>query len=198
MPHRLLELMPGPLASTGGKIALAIMGGFVFDLLKKIGALYGELLITDPLLVALCVAFFVIDWGTGIAASLRRGEGFKSRRLRDTLDKCIQYFAVVLCGVMLANGFKESWVDAITGGADEAALLYVAMTEFVSILENVLGDRHAAIRLVRRIMPRGLDEQGRIVVEEIVRKEVAHGAIESDITPHADAEGREHKPGEIV
>lgn len=135
----------------------------------EIAEIYAGLLQVNAALLLLCFTLVVVDLLTGVVASLRRHERVSSRDLRRTGWKAIEYSALGFCGVLLSNGFDGTFVEPITAGFDEACLFYIAMTEFVSIIENVTGSRENAIRLLRRIRRVWSDQDGSVVYEEVIR-----------------------------
>lgn len=148
---------------------------FGIGVAAELAEIYGGLLQVNAALVVVCFTFLTVDLLTGVAASLRRHERVSSRALRRTGWKAIEYSALGFCGIMLSNGFEGTFVEPITGGFDETSLFYIAMTEFVSIIENVTGSRENAVRLLRRIRRVWSDRDG-VVFEEVIRPVDLHGA----------------------
>lgn len=133
------------------KLPLAAGLGIAMEALRRIGALYAELLSAPTALVAACVLLLLLDMVTGMAAAVRRGERIASRALRRTSWKVIEYAAVGLVGVTLSNAFSEGPFALLTAGLGDASLLYIALTEGLSVLENVTGSRSAALALLQRL-----------------------------------------------
>lgn len=148
-----------PLASLLGawkvKLPVAVMLAGVWEALRPLLGIYETLLTADPVLVVMVGTLIFTDFVTGIARSLRDGKAITSRRLRGMGWKIVEYTVVASLGVMLANGAAETVLAAPLALADDAALLYVALTEAVSILENVTGSKaraHGIIDSIRQIM----------------------------------------------
>lgn len=153
------------------KLVVAGIGAGVLEVLEVIAALYGRLFNADPLLVLLCATLLVVDAATGIASAIKRDEKITSKAFRRTGWKMLEYTAIAAAMVMVANGFAATWAHYATDVLDEGALLYIAMTEVMSIVENVTGSRAAAMRVIRRIVRvRDLGTDGTLTVEEIVTK----------------------------
>ncbi|MCA0270242.1 MAG: phage holin family protein [Bacteroidetes bacterium] len=153
------------------KVATASLGAGLIQLAEYVAGLYGRLFEADPLLVLLCFTLLLVDAITGVAAAIKRGEKVSSRAFRRTGWKVLEYTALGAAMVMIANAFSHTWAHYVTDGLDEAALLYIAFTEALSIVENVTGSRAAAMRVIRKIV-RIRDEgpDGVLTVEEIVTK----------------------------
>ena len=158
-----------PLASLAQHWQTKLPVAFGVAIAAEIAELYAGLLQVNAALLLLCFTLVVVDLLTGVVASLRRHERVSSRDLRRTGWKAIEYTALGFCGVLLSNGFDGTFVEPITAGFDEACLFYIAMTEFVSIIENVTGSRENAIRLLRRIRRVWSDRDGSVVYEEVIR-----------------------------
>lgn len=169
MPQRLIH--PGLTSNWETKLYTAGIGAGILEGCRVVGELYGRLFDADPLLVLLCVTLLVVDAVTGIAAALKRGEGISSKAFRRTGWKAIEYTAVAGAMIMVSNAFAHTWAHYVTDSMSVAALLYIASTEVMSIVENVTGSRAAAVRLLRRI--RGIRDDGPdggLVIEEIVTR----------------------------
>lgn len=170
MPHRILNALQHEWLT---KVLIVVIGTSIWEMLKHLGLLYADLLYTDPLLITLVATLLAVDWGTGIVAAARRREKITSRRLRDTARKVLEYAALTGIAIMIANAFQSTPVSIITTALDDATLLYVALTEAVSIVENVSGSRTRAVyywRQIRRVL-KGTQE-GEIIIEDIVRTEI--------------------------
>lgn len=151
------------------KLGLASVGAAALQAAEYVAGLYGRMLETDPLLVFLIANLLLVDLVTGVAAARKRKEKLHSKGLRRTGWKTIEYSAIGFVGVSLANGFADSALHALTDGLDDAALLYVAITEAFSIAENITGSRDGARKLIRRITDLATGRTKR--VEEVVTEE---------------------------
>jgi hypothetical protein len=149
------------------KLPLAAAVAVLVEGLTHIGALYGELLDADPLLILLIASLLVTDVVTGIAAARKRREPIGSRGLRRTGYKVIEYAALGFVAVSISNAFAAGPLHLITDGFDDAALLYIAFTEAFSVVENIAGTREKAVRILRSIQ-RVWTSKDRVVLEEIV------------------------------
>lgn len=180
MPHRLYVPFAGLVQGWEGKLLASAVGALALEAAAYVGGLYGRMLEADPLLVFLVANFLVVDAVTGVAAARRRAETVSSRAMRRTGWKALEYAAVAFVGISIANGFAAGPLHVLTDGFDDAALIYVAITEAFSIAENVTGSREGARRLIRRI--RDLATGRTEMVEEVVR-EVRLDAAEAPADP---------------
>lgn len=169
MPDRLYQPLFGLAQYWEAKLVLASVGAAALQALEYVAALYGRMLDGDPLLVFLIVNLLVVDLVTGVAAARKRREKLHSKGLRRTGWKVIEYSAIGFVGVSLANGFADSSLHLLTDGLDDAALLYVAVTEAFSIAENIAGSRDGARKLIRRITDLATGRTRKI--EEVVTEE---------------------------
>lgn len=153
------------------KLVFAGVGTAVMQATQYVAAMYGRLFDADPLLVLVCLTLLLVDAVTGIANAIHRGDKVTSKAFRRSGWKLLEYTAIAAAMVMVANGFAATWAHYATDVLDEGALLYIAMTEVMSIVENVTGSRAAAMRVIRRIVRvRDLGTDGTLTVEEIVTK----------------------------
>ncbi|MEL6705518.1 MAG: phage holin family protein [Bacteroidota bacterium] len=133
------------------KLLLASLVALLLELAAFLAALYGRLFTVDPILLALVLLLLVADLVTGILRAHKQREPITSRALRRTGRKFVEYVVLIFAGVGLANGFAETSVSVVTSGVDDAVLLYIALTEFLSILENVTGSREGALGVLRKL-----------------------------------------------
>ena len=152
MTDRLLVSSSGLAEYWAAKLLLASVGAVAVSVLEYLAALYGAILHSDPVLVASVVLLLAVDLVTGVAAAVRRRERITSRAFRRTGRKVLEYTALGLVGVALANGFEASPLAFVTASLDDAVLLYIALTEALSVFENVTGSRERAVALFRRII----------------------------------------------
>ncbi len=150
------------------KLTLAVSLAAVSAFLDAVSGLYGRLFMADPLLVLVIVTLMVVDSVTGVAAALKRHEKLRSKAFRRTGWKVLEYTALGIVGVMLSNAFHPTVFHLLTDSLDEAILLYVAVGEAFSIVENVTGGREQALRLIRRVRTIARSP-GEITLEEVVR-----------------------------
>lgn len=98
-------------------------------------AIVVELLRADPKFLVLVAVLITLDLVTGVWRALRSGSSLSSLRLRQTGIKAAEYMILLVAVGMVANAFGQlRWMQ-------EGAFMYVAVTELVSIIENVFGRR---------------------------------------------------------
>lgn len=134
------------------KLPMALSIAVVFQMLDYLGSTYAYLLRSDPVLVVLILTLMGVDLITGIIAALKRRDMVTSRAFRRTGLKFLEYSAIGGCSIMVANGFSNGTLAVITDSLDDAALMYIAITEAMSIIENVTGSRENARKHFRRMM----------------------------------------------
>jgi hypothetical protein len=122
------------------KAATAALLTWAIEIARAVGATYSALLATDAALVALIGLLIALDTITGITASRRAKRPLRSRTLRRTGYKVMEYSALGYAAVAIANGFSGSPFASVVSALDDAMLLYIALTEVYSITENVFGD----------------------------------------------------------
>lgn len=91
-------------------------------------------------LAGIAIVLIVMDTLTGVLASMREGVIVSSRGFRRVLFKLVGYSAVVLVASLSAHAIAMHWRDneaLAVAVATGAALLFVVLTESISILENV-------------------------------------------------------------
>lgn len=157
------------------KLPLALAMGTLWEILAPLVGVYETLLTADPVLVMMAVTLVGVDFLTGVTRSLRDGKKITSRRLRGMGWKIVEYSVVAGVGIILANGATASVLGAPLAVVDDAALLYVALTEAVSILENVTGSKGKArgiIDGIRSIMKGKLPARSDEVNEDSNNQEI--------------------------
>ena len=146
---------PGLASGWSYKLTIAAVLGILLEVVAFVVDLYGRLFEVDPLLIALVVLLIAADWITGMIRAARNKVPITSRAMRRSGRKAIEYVVLIGAAVGLANGFSTTSVAPATGWIDEGVLLYVALTEFLSVLENVTGSREGALGILRTIRALG-------------------------------------------
>lgn len=189
MTDRVLVSFSGLAEFRAAKLMLASAGAVAVAVLEYLASLYGSILHSDPVLVGAIVLLLVVDLVTGVAAAVRRGERVTSRAFRRTGRKVLEYTALGLVGVALANGFQGSPLAFVTAALDDAVLLYIALTEALSVFENVTGSRERAVALFRRI----------VAIRSAAQGQDGAGAAEAVVEPPSAHPGETPPaiPGEI-
>lgn len=91
-------------------------------------------------LAGIALSLIVMDTLTGVFASMREGSMITSKGFRRVLFKVVGYSSVVLVASLSAHAVSMHWKDneaLAVAVATGAALLFVVLTESISILENV-------------------------------------------------------------
>lgn len=117
--------------------------------LKAMLAVVAGIVSADREFVVACTILFIIDTITGVRAARERGEPITSNGLRRAGVKFVDYVLVGMAATAAARGFPVAlgWLDGV-------AFLYIALTELVSITENVWPDRAPGLlRYLRRRLP---------------------------------------------
>ena len=115
---------------------------------------FSVLVRVDMVLIFGVGVLFMLDWITGVAASLIRRKKITSDRLGQTILKGAQYGVFISVAIIFENLFMASIFSSITDYLVVAACFYVSVREALSILENigggkVLGGMRALYRAVR-------------------------------------------------
>ena len=168
--HRLMRPIDGLLAAWEPKAAAAAGLALVLQFLDHVAGLYGQLFDTDPLLVTAIATLLMLDLVSGIAAAAKRQEPIGSKGLRQTGYKIVEYTLLGGAGVLLANAFAVNPLHYITDGLDDAVLLFIALTEAFSIVENITGSRAGAQHLVRKILRVWRTDRGGVAIEEAIER----------------------------
>ena len=95
---------------------------------------------TEPFIASL-MTLIGVDWFTGIKAAKKRGEIITSTGLRKSVIKFRDYTLAVICAQLL----QTVWLQNIP--MTKMVSLYIALTEFQSILENLSVMRGKEIRM---------------------------------------------------
>lgn len=119
-----------------------------------------------------CVVIIVavlLDLSTGVSAARKNGEKIKSRILRRTITKILDYLRVLLFGVMIdVLGLSFTWYSA-----PYCAILVavgVVLIEAKSVLENYHKSKSAARQLpdiLGQIIEAATDEDAKKILEII-------------------------------
>lgn len=83
-----------------------------------------------------CLALVVLDYLTGILASIRNGKPISSRRMRESILKPLTYMILLLATAILSNLFEVG--KRLDGAAMTATLMFIAATEAKSLVENLI------------------------------------------------------------
>ena len=115
---------------------------------------FSVLIRVDMVLIFGVAVLFVLDWVTGVAASLIRREKVTSDKLGRTIIKGAQYGTFIFLAIIFENLFMASPFAIITDYSVVFACFYVSVREALSILENIgggkfLGGIKALYRAVR-------------------------------------------------
>ncbi len=79
-----------------------------------------------------CVLIFIaIDFLTGVYASRKLGQKIVSHRLRNTIEKFVFYTSAIILGHMFMKEMAN-WTNL-----DQLIAGFIAMTELISIFENI-------------------------------------------------------------
>jgi phage-related holin len=108
-----------------------------------------SLLTTHPQSVAILAILITIDLITGIFACFKTGQAFTSKKLGRTGQKVAVYILLLAAITVVGNGYPE-----LLGWTISASYLYIAMTELVSITENVMRIRPETAAWIRPLLDR--------------------------------------------
>ncbi len=104
-----------------------------------------ELIGTDLRLALVVTILVVVDLLTGIVKARRNGHRITSLGMRQTIVKAIEYAVLLFSVNLFANGFEYmSWAIGL-------AYFWVAVTELVSIAENMYTEGGAASKVWERV-----------------------------------------------
>lgn len=155
MLPRLPEYVLRPLWSLANawdvKAVVSLVFALIWEVVNGVTAVYDELLDVDGTLVLMALTLYVMDWLTGLYRSMRDGEAITSRRFRGAGWKFIEYAMIVSAAMLLANGAMDTAFESVLQPLDDAALFYVGVTEFISVLENATGSKDRAIKIIDRL-----------------------------------------------
>lgn len=100
-------------------------------------------------LVVLLVLLVSIDFISGIWRSWIHDEEIKSRIMRRTVVKVLEYMVVLSVAIMVTRAFEFEGVpraiSIIVGQLDIWCFLFVALIEARSVLENITGKRASKV-----------------------------------------------------
>lgn len=133
------------------KVVLTFLALAVAGPLGGFGEVVWKSIRINPVLIVLAAGMVVLDLAAGLYRSARKGEGLRSVRFRATGWKVIEYAGVVAVGVILSAAVRRSLLPSEAALADQAALLFVIMTEAISALENLAGSKREARHLIDRV-----------------------------------------------
>lgn len=124
-----------------------------------------------------CVVIIVavlLDLSTGVSAARKNGEKIKSRILRRTITKILDYLRVLLFGVMIdVLGLSFTWYSA-----PYCAILVavgVVLIEAKSVLENYNKSKSAARQLpniLGQIIEAATDEDAKKIIQIIKSNDI--------------------------
>ena len=124
-----------------------------------------------------CVVIIVavlLDLSTGVSAARKNGETIKSRILRRTITKILDYLRVLLFGVMIdVLGLSFTWYSA-----PYCAILVavgVVLIEAKSVLENYNKSKSAARQLpniLGQIIEAATDEDAKKIIQIIKSNDI--------------------------
>lgn len=83
-----------------------------------------------------CLALLVLDYVTGICASIRNRVPISSRRMRESILKPITYVALLLGVAVMSSQFEVG--RRLEGAGMTATLMFIAATEGKSLVENLI------------------------------------------------------------
>lgn len=122
-------------------------------------AIVVAMLATPPQLIALVCVLVIMDFVTGIYASLMTGRKIRSLKMRQTVAKSLEYAVMLAILTMISNSFDLlDWIQP-------TSYAFVALTEAKSIFENILLKGSRAETVVKRIFKR-LREEGYELTED--------------------------------
>lgn len=110
--------------------------GWLMPIGLTFGAIIGFIFGTETMCL-IFVGALVLDFITGIMASVKRGEAIESSRVRDMFYKWAAYLFVLIVAAGLDICIASVWIHT-------AALGWIILSEGVSILENceqIIGKR---------------------------------------------------------
>lgn len=107
------------------------------------GALVGFLFGT-PAIAYILMALLVLDFLTGVVASLKKGEKFESKRLSEMSFKLLAYFGLILVAASIGLVLDIEIIHT-------AAIGFVCLSEGVSILENAESLLNGKIPLLKKL-----------------------------------------------
>lgn len=95
---------------------------------------------TQKVMLIAVLLTYVLDWVTGIAASIKAGRPFSSSRMRESIPKMVAYFAAITMAVIATAALKsgdipvpQEWAGLVVTGV----LTLIFAVEFTSVWENI-------------------------------------------------------------
>lgn len=115
-------------------------------ILKTLVSLLAALFTADPEPVALVCILVIIDFVSGIYAAKRKKQKIRSKIMRRTGVKVIEYIVLLSLITAVSNTFE------LVDWAAPMAYLYVSLTELFSIMENMTGSKSRARTIWMKIV----------------------------------------------
>jgi hypothetical protein len=137
------------LASGGEALKFAIAFGAV-----PFGVFGGYLYRSEAekaLLLAVFIAV-ILDWVTGLAASVKEGTPIKSSRMREGLWKLLAYFGVILLSIATVETMKAIGLPLPSVPVLAGVLAYIFAVEALSVLENIYRLSGMRIKWLKRLL----------------------------------------------
>ena len=135
-----------------------------YALLESISEHMAELVRIDHALVFGLSVLFVIDWITGVAASVKRKDKITSRKFGATVTKFLKYSTALLVAALLEGMFEATLFRLVTDYFTVFVAFYLSIVEGKSIIENTWGQDGAGKlfkglkRLMRIFKPEDLED----------------------------------------
>lgn len=185
MPHRFVPFLtsiPGLVYGWQIKLCIALGGGILLELAERVAAFYGRMLTVDSTLVGICLGLFFMDTASGIMRAIKK-RNFQTGAFRRSGWKLIEYTFIGTAAALLANGTSHTFLAPVFAFWDEGWMIYVAVTEFVSVLENITGSKEEAVKRIRAILMYLNIKEGKATIEEAIGIETEVKREESADTP---------------
>lgn len=113
--------------------------------------------------VNVMLIFWGVDLVSGIWASMKRKERFKSSKLRRSIYKFIWYTVAIMCAYMMERTFHMGWSNLanIIGG-------FICFVELKSIFENVteITEEPVFVRIFKIFKKKGSETIGEILDDD--------------------------------
>lgn len=115
---------------------------------------FSDLIRADLALIFGVAVLFIVDWVTGVAASLVRHEKITSEKLGKTILKGGQYGVFLFVAIIFENLFMATPFALVTDYSVVFSCFYLSVREGLSILENIgagrfIGGMRALLRAAR-------------------------------------------------
>lgn len=127
-----------------GLIPKAIIAFFVTGVDGLLGAFY-DIFTTDIMLIQALFTLIIIDWITGIIASMKANRRITSIGMRSTIVKAIEY-ALFLAAIIILSNLTEAlnWIQVWV-------FVYMSATEVKSIAENLFDDNRQMQQMLQKL-----------------------------------------------